>query len=130
MRPGVHLKRSLLAVLTPLETHLITWLNRQRTAIELLAIMIDLRPPLEHNNVLQQAITKADKNRQPVLIRRRFPEQQNRDDGCCEAAPSPMPCSLAFERSPPECSRMAAVTRKVGQQRSDGGVEESSVFAL
>lgn len=66
-----------------------------------------------------------------MLIRRRFPEQQNRDDGCCEGCPSDA-VLVHFERSPPECSRMAAVTRKVGQQRSDGGVEEEAlaVFAL
>ena len=67
-----------------------------------------------------------------MLIRGRFPEQQNGDDGCCEAL-SPMPCSLAMKglhQNEGEWLLWLGVTRKVGQKRSDGGVDESSGVCL
>lgn len=92
-----------------------------------MAINIGLNPPLEHtpatssnkqNKSRQKQTTRAD----PAQIPRTAKSLRRRSRGC-----SLSDAVLArFQRSPPESTRMAAVTHEVGQQRSDGGVEEGS----
>ena len=80
-----------------------------------------------HSSDSQPWQNNSQHNIEPVLIRRRFPEQQNRDDGCCEATLSDAVLAR-FRRSPPESTRMAALEccdaqSGANKPTSDGGVE-------
>ena len=101
----------------------------KKTSLESLTLKIDLEPPVAHTAATSSYVqNKSQHNRQPALIRRRFPEQQNRDDGCCEALLADAVLAR-YERSPPERTRMAV---KVGQQaqRRRGRRELRRGFAL